>query len=72
MLPPIILDPKDSFNADGDIIFTSKQKKALRKLLEKFHQEYPRALIVGHHDLDSRKACPCFDAAANYSNLQPQ
>ena len=51
---------------------TSEQKKALRKLLEKLHQEYPRALIVSHHDLDPRKACPCFDAAANYSNLQPQ
>ena len=33
---PIILDPKDSFNADGDIIFTSKQKKALEDLVRKY------------------------------------
>jgi N-acetyl-anhydromuramyl-L-alanine amidase AmpD len=34
---------------------------ALAQLLEELHGRYPRALIVGHHDLDPRKACPCYD-----------
>ena len=45
---------------------TDAQRVALRKLLEALHREYPRALIVGHRDLDPQKACPCFDAVAEY------
>ena len=45
---------------------TDAQRVALRKLLEALHREYPRALIVGHRDLDPRKACPCFDVVAEY------
>ena len=41
---------------------TPQQRAALRKLLEQLHREYPKALIVGHRDLNPRKACPCFDA----------
>lgn len=40
---------------------TPAQKQVLRKLLEELHQQFPNALIVGHHDLDPQKACPCFD-----------
>lgn len=40
---------------------TTAQKEALRKLLAELHERYPRAQIVGHHDLDPAKACPCFD-----------
>ena len=36
----------------------------MRTLLEQLHRRYPRALIVGHHDLDPQKDCPCFDAVA--------
>ena len=48
---------------------TEAQRTALRKLLEALHRKYPRALIVGHRDLDPQKACPCFDAAGEYSDL---
>ena len=34
-------------------------------------ERYPRALIVGHHDLNPLKACPCFDAVKEYRDLQP-
>ena len=42
---------------------TEAQRQALRQLLLELKQRYPRALIVGHHDLNPMKACPCFDAA---------
>ena len=51
---------------------TAEQKAAMRRLLEDLHRRYPRALIVGHHDLDSSKPCPCFDAAYEYADLQPK
>ena len=46
---------------------TAEQKAAMRRLLEDLHQRYPRALIVGHHDLDPKKACPCFDVVKEFS-----
>ena len=49
---------------------TEAQKEAMRQLLEKLHGRYPRALIVGHHDLDPGKDCPCFDAIAEFSDLK--
>ncbi len=37
------------------------QKRALRSLLEDLHKRYPKALIVGHCDLEPRKPhCPGF------------
>lgn len=48
---------------------TDAQRIALRKLVEALHRKYPRALIVGHRDLDPQKACPCFDAVHEYHNL---
>ena len=40
---------------------TPAQKRALRSLLEDLHARYPKALIVGHCDLDPRKPhCPGF------------
>lgn len=50
---------------------TEAQRVALRKLLEALHRKYPRALIVGHRDLDPQKSCPCFDAAGEYADLEP-
>jgi hypothetical protein len=47
------------------------QKATLRKLIEQLHQRYPKALIVGHHDLNPQKACPCFHVTAEYIDLQP-
>ena len=50
---------------------TPEQIKALRSLVEQMHERFPKALIVGHHDLDPTKPCPCFDAVAEYRDLQP-
>jgi ABC-type cobalamin transport system ATPase subunit len=49
---------------------TVAQKASLRKLLEQLHERYPRAVIVGHHDLNPLKACPCFDAAHEYKRSE--
>ena len=52
---------------------TAEQKTAMRRLLEDLHRRYPRALIVGHHDLNPHKACPCIDnVAREYADLQPK
>ena len=51
---------------------TPAQKAAMRNLLEEIHERYPRAMIVGHHDLYPPKDCPCFDAAHEYANMQPK
>jgi N-acetyl-anhydromuramyl-L-alanine amidase AmpD len=51
---------------------TPEQKAAMRQLLEDLHRRYPRAVIVGHHDLNPHKDCPCFDAVNEYKNLQPK
>lgn len=43
---------------------TPAQKKALERLLADLHRRFPKALIVGHHDLEPTKACPCFSVAS--------
>ena len=48
---------------------TLAQKLAMLQLLEILHRKYPKALIVGHHDLNPHKACPCFDAVKEYADL---
>lgn len=40
---------------------TDAQRKALKSLIEDLHQRFPKALIVGHHDLNPSKACPGFE-----------
>lgn len=51
---------------------TPEQVETLRSLVEQMHERFPKALIVGHHDLDPTKPCPCFDAVAEYKGLQPE
>ena len=52
---------------------TEAQKASLRNLLEDLHRRYPRALIVGHHDLNPHKDCPCIkDVVHEYADLQPK
>ena len=52
---------------------TEAQKTAMRQLLEDLHERYPRALILGHHDLNPQKACPCIEnVAREYADLQPK
>lgn len=57
--------PTDGTPADTR---TEAQRATLRRLLASLH----RRLIVGHRDLDPLKACPCFDAAKEYADLQPR
>ena len=52
---------------------TEAQKASLRTLLEDLHRRYPRAVIVGHHDLNPHKACPSIEnVAREYADLQPK
>ncbi len=47
---------------------TEEQKTGLRELIEELKSAYPKATIHGHRDY-AAKECPCFDAAAEYSDL---
>ena len=52
---------------------TPEQKAAMRTLLDDLHRRYPRAVIVGHHDLNPMKACPCINnVTQEYADLQPK
>ena len=48
---------------------TLHQKASLVALLRELKRVFPQALIVGHHDLNPMKNCPCFDAAKEYREL---
>ena len=47
---------------------TPDQKEALAKLLSDLKDKYPDANIYGHRDF-ANKACPSFDATAEYIDL---
>ena len=50
---------------------TDAQKRALRSLLEDLHKRYPKALIVGHCDLDPKKpCCPGLDVIREFRDLK--
>ena len=50
---------------------TNAQKSALRSLLDDLHKRYPKALIVGHCDLDPMKPhCPGFDVFKEFGDIQ--
>ena len=44
---------------------TDAQKAALLSLIKELKQKYPAATIHGHREF-ANKACPCFDAKAEY------
>lgn len=48
---------------------TLEQKASLLALLRELRTLFPRALIVGHHDLNPMKPCPCFDAAKEMAGI---
>ncbi len=49
---------------------TPAQKATLASLLYSLKIDYPDAAIIGHRDLPwVRKSCPCFDAKAEYAEL---
>ena len=58
-------------SADGSPMDTrtEAQRAALRSLLTDLRQRYPKALIVGHRDLNPHKACPCFDVVGEYRDF---
>lgn len=43
--------------------FTDAQWATLYLTLKELHEEFPRAVIVGHRDLNAGKACPSFDVS---------
>ncbi len=45
---------------------TLEQKASLLALLRELKRIFPHALIVGHHDLNPMKPCPCFNAEREY------
>lgn len=47
---------------------TPEQKSALLRLLTELKNRYPNAEIHGHNEY-ANKACPCFDAHAEYRQL---
>lgn len=47
---------------------TAEQKAALLRLLRELKAKYPTAKIYGHRDF-AAKACPCFNAKAEYADL---
>ena len=50
---------------------TEAQKASMRRLLEELHARYPRAVIVGHHDLNPQKDCPCIkNVVHEYADLK--
>ena len=50
---------------------TAEQMVVLDEIFELLHEVYPEARIVGHSELDPRKACPCLSppASAEYSYI---
>jgi N-acetylmuramoyl-L-alanine amidase len=55
--------------------FTKEQWATLLITLRELHEEYPRAVIVGHRDLDAGKACPSFSVSEyvdDFPELAPE
>lgn len=43
--------------------FTEAQWTTLYTTMKELHETYPKSVIVGHRDLDARKACPSFSVS---------
>ena len=48
---------------------TAEQKVTVHELLMVLHEMFPKAKVVGHHDLNAMKACPCYDAKREYAYI---
>ncbi len=44
---------------------TAEQLQTLDEVLRLLHEIYPHARLVGHHELNPRKACPCLSPSAS-------
>jgi N-acetyl-anhydromuramyl-L-alanine amidase AmpD len=52
--------------------FTDAQWTTLYLTLKELHEQFPKAVIVGHRDLDmGKKACPSFDVS-KYVDDKPE
>lgn len=51
--------------------FTEAQWTTLLLTLRELHEEFPRAVIVGHRDLDAGKECPSF-SVSEYVDDKPE
>ena len=51
---------------------TKEQREQLQEILVKLHRLFPTALIRGHTEMPGAvpKACPCFNASAEYKWIQ--
>ena len=52
--------------------FTDEQFTTLNQLLTGLSNKYPDAAIVGHTDLDPKKACPSFNVEKWWNNQRNQ
>ena len=48
---------------------TLAQRGALLALLRELKKKFPEALIIGHHDLNPIKKCPCYPCVEEYREL---
>ncbi len=65
----------DKENKKPEDNFTVAQWTTLLLTLQELHEEFPRAVIVGHRDLNADKECPSFSVAEfldNKPELSPE
>lgn len=48
---------------------TLEQRGSLLALLRELRRRFPKALIVGHHDLNPMKECPCFNCVKEFEEV---
>ena len=48
---------------------TLEQKAATLALLRELRELFPTSLIVGHHDLNPMKPCPCFNVVKEMAGI---
>ena len=48
---------------------TLEQKAAMLALLRELRELFPTSLIVGHHDLNPMKPCPCFNVVKEMAGI---
>lgn len=58
----------DSVSKTAKDTRTSEQKESLLDLIKTLKKLHPQATVHGHNEFSS-KACPCYDANAEYANV---
>lgn len=51
-------------------VYTEEQWRSLGLAVSFLSHCFPAARVIGHHDLDAGKACPCFDVKDWWQNAQ--